>query len=78
MCAAETSIQLAEEDREAARHPQGTCLAARRVWWPATDCIPGQVCAAPRIRKVYQWAFVAVTALVLIAFGFPVVAPWFY
>ena len=53
-------------------------LAARRIWWPATDCVPGQVCAAPRVRKVYQWAFVVVTALVLIAFGFPIVAPWFY
>lgn len=53
-------------------------LAARRIWRPAATCIPGQVCAAPRVRRLYQGAFVVVALLVLFALGFPAVAPWFY
>lgn len=53
-------------------------LAARRIFRPATACRPGEVCAVPRVRHAYKWLFAVVALLVLIALGFPYVAPWFY
>lgn len=53
-------------------------LAARRIWWPAAACATGEVCAVPRVRRVYQWTFSAVAGLVGVALAFPWVAPWFY
>lgn len=53
-------------------------LAARRIWRPERDCLPGQVCAAPRVRRAYRWSFAVVALLVLAALVFPLVAPWFY
>lgn len=53
-------------------------FAYRRIFRPAADCHPGEVCAAPSVRRAYRWLFWIVAALVLIAFGFPYVAPWFY
>lgn len=53
-------------------------LAYRRLWRPATACAPGEVCAIPRVRRVYQLLFGLVLVLVAIALGFPYLAPRFY
>ena len=53
-------------------------LAWRRIWRPAVDCQPGEVCAVPRVRRAYKLLFAVVGVLVLIALTFPYVAPWFY
>lgn len=53
-------------------------LAWRRIWRPAAACEQGQVCAVPRVNRSYRILFGVVVALVLIAFGFPFAAPWFY
>ena len=60
---------------EAYRH---LFFAWRRIWRPMTDCLPSEVCALPRVKRTYQFLFGAVAVLVLVAFGFPYVAPWFY
>lgn len=52
-------------------------LAYRRIWRPA-DCTPGQVCELPRVNRSYKALFWIVVALVVIALGFPLIAPWFY
>jgi len=48
-------------------------FAWRRIWRPVAACAPGEVCALPQINRSYK-----VVALVIIALGFPLVAPWFY
>ena len=53
-------------------------FAWRRIWRPATACAPGEVCAVPRVKHAYKLLFGVVVVLVLIALGFPYVAPWFY
>lgn len=53
-------------------------FAWRRIWRPAAACRPGEVCAVPRVNSAYKALFWIVCALVLIALGFPYVAPWFY
>jgi mercuric ion transport protein len=53
-------------------------LAARRIWRPVAVCVPGEVCAVPRVRRGYQWTFLAIALLVGVAVTFPWVAPWFY
>lgn len=53
-------------------------LAWRRIWRPAANCKPGEVCALPQINRRYKLLFGVVAALLIIAFGFPLVAPWFY
>jgi len=53
-------------------------FAWRRIWRPATACAPGEVCAVPRVKRAYKLLFGVVVVLVLIALGFPYVAPWFY
>lgn len=53
-------------------------FAWRRVWRPANACAPAEVCAIPQVRRTYRLLFGAVAVLVLIAFGFPYIAPWFY
>ena len=50
----------------------------RRIWRPAASCEPGQVCALPQINRRYKALFWVVVALVIIALGFPLIAPWFY
>ena len=45
---------------------------------PAAHCEPGQVCAVPRVNRSYRMLFWVVTALVAVALGFPLIAPWFY
>lgn len=51
-------------------------FAWRRIYRPATQCEPGQVCAVPRTRRVYRAAFWMVAAIVVIAAAFPYAAPY--
>lgn len=53
-------------------------FAARRIFRPAADCRPGEVCAVPAVRRGYKAMFWAVAGLVVVAFGFPYVLPLFY
>lgn len=53
-------------------------FAYRRIWRPAASCEPDQVCALPQINRSYKVLFWIVVALVIIALGFPLIAPWFY
>lgn len=53
-------------------------FAWRRIWRPATACAPAGVCAVSRVKHAYKLLFAAVAVLVLIALGFPYLAPWFY
>lgn len=53
-------------------------VAGKRIWRPATQCAPGELCALPRARRTYQILFVGVCALLVTALVFPVLAPWFY
>jgi mercuric ion transport protein len=53
-------------------------FAYRRIWRPAANCAPGQVCALPQINRSYKALFWIVVALVIISLGFPLIAPWFY
>lgn len=53
-------------------------FAYRRIFRPAQDCKPGEVCAIPRVRASYKFLFWAVAVLVLIALGFPYLVPVFY
>lgn len=53
-------------------------FAYRRIFRPAADCKPGEICAAPSTRRVYKVTFWVVAALAVAGFGFPYVAPLFY
>jgi mercuric ion transport protein len=53
-------------------------LAWRRIWRPAAACEPGQVCAIPQVNRTYKALFGIVVVLVVVALGFPFIAPWFY
>lgn len=53
-------------------------FAARSIWRPIEACASGEVCANPQVRRGYRLMFGLVAALVLIALGFPYLAPLFY
>jgi mercuric ion transport protein len=54
-------------------------FAARRIWRPAAeDCGSAQVCARPVVRRGYKLLFGLVAGLIVVAVGFPFVAPVFY
>ena len=53
-------------------------FAYRRIYRPAAECKPGEVCALPGPRRAYKTVFWTVGALVIVAFGFPYVMPLFY
>ncbi len=53
-------------------------FAGLRIFRPARACKTGEVCAAPKGRKVYKVLFAVVAVLVLIAVAFPYVLPFFY
>ena len=53
-------------------------FAGRRIFRPAQACLPGEVCAVPRTRRIYKVVFGIVSALVLVALVFPYVAKFFY
>ena len=53
-------------------------FAYRRIYRPAAECKPGEVCAVPAVNRLYKVVFWIVAALVLVALGFPYVIPLFY
>lgn len=53
-------------------------LAFRRVYRPVEQCKPGEVCAVPAVRRGYRIVFWVVVVLLVIALGYPYVAPLFY
>jgi mercuric ion transport protein len=53
-------------------------FAWHRIYRPAAECRPGEVCAIPAVGRMYKVLFWLVVALTLIAFVYPYVAPWFY
>jgi len=53
-------------------------FAWQQIWRPVVTCAPGQVCAVPQVNRAYKLLFGIVIALVIVALGFPVIAPWFY
>lgn len=53
-------------------------FAYRRIWRPAASCESGQVCALPQVNRSYKVLFWIVVMLVIVALGFPLIAPWFY
>jgi mercuric ion transport protein len=53
-------------------------LAWRRIYRPAADCKPGEICAVPQIRSIYKVLCWLVAALVVVALDFPYIAPLFY
>jgi mercuric ion transport protein len=53
-------------------------FAYRRIFRPAAACTPGEVCAVPQVRTTYKVLFGLVALLILVAIGFPFVAPLFY
>lgn len=53
-------------------------FAGKRIWRPAAQCAPSELCALPRVRRAYQILFIGVCALLLMALVVPLIAPWFY
>jgi len=53
-------------------------FAWRRIFRPAEQCQPGEVCAVPQVRTTYKVIFWAVTVLILAALLFPYALPLFY
>ena len=53
-------------------------FAWRRIWRPAANCAPSEVCARPQVNRAYQLLFIGVCALLLVAMTFPFIASWFY
>ncbi len=53
-------------------------FAYRRIFRPAAECKPGEVCALPETRRSRKVLFWAVAGLVGVALTFPYVAPLFY
>ena len=53
-------------------------FAGRRIYRPAADCTPGEVCAVRQVRTAYKLAFWMVAVLIVAALGFPFIAPCFY
>ena len=52
-------------------------FAWRRIYRPAVQCAPGELCAIPRTRRAYKVAFWFVAAFVGVAAAFPYAAPLF-
>lgn len=53
-------------------------FAGRKIFRPVSACKPGEVCAIPQVRTTYKVIFWVVVVLVLVALGFPYIAPFFY
>lgn len=53
-------------------------FAYRRIYRPAAECKPDEVCALPATQRAYKVMFRIVAALILVALGFPYVLPFFY
>lgn len=53
-------------------------FAWRRIYCPAAECKPGEVCAIPQVNATYKLIFWVVALLVLVALSFPYFLPLFY
>lgn len=53
-------------------------FAWKHIFRPAQDCRPSEVCAIPQVRGTYKLIFWIVTALIVVALGFPYMLPLFY
>ena len=53
-------------------------FAYRRIYRPAAECKPGEICALPESRRAYRILFWIVSVLVLVALTFPYFLPLFY
>lgn len=53
-------------------------LAGKKIFRPLSFCKPGDVCAVPQVHNTYKIIFWIVTALIVVALGFPYVLPLFY
>jgi mercuric ion transport protein len=55
-------------------------LAWRRIYRApaAAECEPGTLCALPQTNRIYRVMFWVVSLVVLLALGFPYLAPLFY
>ena len=53
-------------------------FASRGIFGPANACKPGEVCAVPQVRTVYEFLFWIVVALMGVALAYPYVLPLFY
>jgi len=53
-------------------------FAGRRIFRPAADCKPGEVCAVPQVKTTYKLMFWLIATLVVVGLVFPWIAPWFY
>lgn len=53
-------------------------FAGRGIFRPAAACQPGEVCAIPRVRRIYKGIFWIVVTLMGVALAFPYVLPLFY
>ncbi len=53
-------------------------VAHRRIFRPAENCSPGEICAVPTVRKSYKLLFWIIAGLLGVALVFPLVAPLFY
>jgi mercuric ion transport protein len=52
--------------------------AYRKIFRPAADCMPGQLCALPKTRLVYKIIFGKVLTLMLLTLAFPYFAHYCY
>lgn len=53
-------------------------FAHRRIFRPARECLPGEMCAVPAVSRTYKVLFWVVVALLGVALVFPYVAPLLY
>jgi mercuric ion transport protein len=53
-------------------------FAYRRIFRPAAECKPGEICARPQAKRAYKVMFGVVAILVAVALAFPYIAPRFY
>ena len=53
-------------------------FAYRRIYRPAAECEPGEVCALPQAKRTYKLIFWFVGALVLASLSIPYWVPLFY
>lgn len=53
-------------------------FAYRRIYRPAAECKPGEICSLPGTARTYKVVFWTVSAMTLTAFVFPYVLPFFY
>ncbi|MEP7383554.1 MAG: mercuric ion transporter MerT [Gemmatimonadota bacterium] len=53
-------------------------FAHKRIFRPAADCKPGEICAVPAINRSYRIFFWVAVALLAVALAFPFIAPLFY